>query len=49
MMAQAEAEAAQAAQQVMEAAARDGEAMKQAARKNLNQAAGMIVEKVVSG
>ena len=46
---QQEDPSAQAAQQVMEAAARDGETMKQAARKNLNQAAGMIVEKVVSG
>ena len=41
-------EAAQAAQQVMDQAQKDCEAMKQAARQRLDQAAHLIVEMVVS-
>ena len=41
-------EAAQAAQQVMDQAQKDCEAMKQAARQRLDQAAQLIVEKVVN-
>ena len=47
-MAQAEAEAAQSAQKVMEQARQACETMKQQARQRLDQAAELIVEKVVN-
>lgn len=48
MLAQAEAEAAQEAQQLMEEAGRACEKMKESARQRLDQAAQLIVEKVVN-
>ena len=47
MMADAEAQAAKVTQQVMEQAGQDCEIMKQEARTRLDQAAQLIVEKVV--
>jgi len=47
MMAEAEAEAARMAQVVMEQARQESEEMKRAARQKLEQAAELIVEKVV--
>lgn len=49
MLVEAEAEAARLAQEVMEQARQEGEAIKQAARRNLDKAAELIVEKVVNG
>ena len=47
--AQAEAQAAQQTQQVLDQAAQECQTMKQAARSHLEQAAELIVEKVVNG
>ena len=47
MMAEAEAEAARVAQEVLEQARLESEVMKVAARQRLEQAAELIVEKVV--
>ena len=49
MMAQAEAQAAQRKQQVLDQAAQECQTMKQAAWSHLEQAAELIVEKVVNG
>lgn len=48
MMVQAENEAAEGAKVVMEQARQESEAMKQAARQRLSEAAELIVEKVVN-
>jgi V/A-type H+-transporting ATPase subunit G/H len=48
MMAEAEEKAAKLSRQVIEQAERDCEAMKQNARSRLDQAAQLIVEKVVN-
>jgi V/A-type H+-transporting ATPase subunit G/H len=48
MMAEAEEKAAQLSRQVMEQAEKDCEAQKQKARAKLDQAAQLIVEKVVN-
>lgn len=49
MMADADGKAAQKAQEIMAAAQKDCEGLKQQARTHLDQAAALIVEKVVKG
>lgn len=49
MMAEVEREAARKNQELLDQAARENEMMKQAARQRLDQAAELIVEKVVNG